>query len=263
MPGLRVAVIHSDDHHHRYLESLLRSRFTVPLVVVEPESEKIRALRRRRKYRDWAYSVYHRRRRRLTGKNRYRRNYFAGHPLPPPDGRTLRLHVPSANAPEAEAALRLARPDVTVIIGCSVLKARIIRAAGPRMVNVHGGLLPYYRGNHCFFFALHHGRPDRVGSTIHHVTTGVDAGPVIETVRPPMTGTETAEQLYCRAERLAIHRLLAHLQRLEEGTELPATPQPASVGRTYRTRDRGPSHDMIHWLRRTRTRLRPRRPRTP
>lgn len=249
MSPLRVACVRADDHHHRYLESLLRSHFDVRLVVVEPESAKVRRLRRHRKYRDYAYHVYHHYRRALTGKDRYRRRYFAHQPRLWSLCAENTVRVPSVNGEAAIAALERTEVDVVVIIGCSVLGRRALAAAGPLVVNVHGGFLPYYRGNHCFFFAVYDRRLDRVGSTIHRVDAGVDTGHLIDVVRPPVRGDELPEHLYCRADFLAIHRLVGWLQRLEQGEELPSLAQPA-VGRTYRTRDRGPSHDLRYFVRR-------------
>ena len=237
MSRLRVAYLRADDQHHRYLESLLRGRFDVRLVLVEPEAEKVAALRRRRRYRDYAYHVYHHYRRVLTGKDRYRRRYFAHAPRLWQLRPEHTLRVRSVNSDEAVAALRAVEVDVVVIIGCSILSARTLAAAGPLVVNVHGGLLPYYRGNHCFFFAVYDRRFDLVGSTIHRVDAGIDTGNLIEVVRPQLTGAELPEHLYCRADMLAIHRLIGWLDTVAAGAPLPSLPQPA-VGRTYRTRDR-------------------------
>jgi methionyl-tRNA formyltransferase len=262
MPALRTAILRADDHHHRYLESLLRSRFEVVFVAVEPGAEKIRRLWRRRRYRDYAYARYHDIRRRITGKDRYRRDYFRHHPELWADAPDT-LVVSSINAPEVAAGLDRAKPDVTVVIGCSILGARVLESAGRRVVNVHGGHLPEYKGNHCVFFALYDGAPEKVGVSIHHVNKGVDTGDLIDVVRPPIHGGENAEQLYCRAEKLAINRLVALLGELAEGVELPATPQPPH-GRTYRTRDRGPTHEIRMWVRalaRTARRTRPEFPR--
>ncbi|MCP2167698.1 formyl transferase [Goodfellowiella coeruleoviolacea] len=248
MNPLRVAILRADDHHHRYLESLLRGRFDVVFTAVEPGAAKVRRLLRRRRYRDYAYYKYHEYRRLLTGKDRYRREYFRHDPPLWSLARDA-VVVESINAREVAEGLATARPDVTVVIGCSILRRRVLAAAGPRIVNVHGGHLPDYRGNHCVFFALYNGEPDKVGVSIHHVSQGVDTGPLIEVVRPPVHGGETAEHLYCRAEKLALTRLVALLERVEQGEDLPAHPQ-EDRGRTYRTRDRGPGHDLRMWLRR-------------
>ncbi|MEU4333468.1 formyl transferase [Micromonospora lupini] len=246
MPSLRLAILRADDHHHRYLESTLRSRFDVAMCAVEPGAAKMRRLRRRRRYRDYAYAKYHDVRRRITGKDRYRRDYFRHAPdLSGGDGT---LVVDSINSPEVVARLAQTRPDVTVVIGCSILGPAVLAAAGARVINLHGGYLPDYRGNHCLFFALYQGEPEKTGVSIHHVDAKIDNGPLIQVVRPPRHGDESAEQLYCRAEKLAIHRLVGLLDQLAAGEELPAEPQ-ATGGRTFRTRDRGPSHDLRMWVR--------------
>jgi methionyl-tRNA formyltransferase len=255
MAALRVAILHSDDHHHRYLESLLRSRFEVAAVMVEPSQAKIRRLMRRGRYRDVVYQRYHELRRRVTGKDRYRRAYFQHAPELWRDPGTHRVLVDSINSDEVVQRLSESQPDVTVAIGCSILKKPVLEAAGGRLLNVHGGYLPYYRGNHCVFFALYDGRLDRVGVSLHYIDAGVDTGGLVEVLTPPTDGTETAEKLYCRSEKLAINRLADLLGGLEAGDTLPAHPQ-LPVGRTYRTRDRGPTHDLREWERRTRRAIR-------
>jgi len=134
-------------------------------------------------------------------------------------------------------------------MGTSILNRDVIAAAGPTIINIHGGLLPYYRGNHCIFFAMLDRRPDRVGSTIHFVDSGVDTGDVIEPVIPQFRLSEHPEVLYCRAEQMAVERLVLLLDELRQGRPLPRKPQ-GTGGHAYRTADRKPHHELMYWLRR-------------
>jgi methionyl-tRNA formyltransferase len=250
MSALRVAVLRADDHHHRYLEWLLRSRFDVAFVAVEPGGARIRRMLRNRHYRNYIYNRYHQIRRIVTGKNAYRHRYFRHGPSWPAEALT-RQTVDSINAEEVAAGLAAVEPDITVVIGCSILRTNILTAMRGKVINVHGGFLPDYKGNHCIFFALYDDSPNKVGVTIHHLNAGIDTGPLIEVVQPPVHGRENAEHLYSRAEKLAMHRLMNIIEKLEGGAELPASPQPAR-GQTYRTRDRGPTHDLRMAARRLR-----------
>ncbi|WP_029005937.1 formyl transferase [Azorhizobium doebereinerae] len=244
---MRIAILCSDDAHHGYLVARLAERFDIAAVVVEPGDAQTRRLRRRGRYRDWLWARYHRLRRDLTGLNRYRRAYFGGGgPRPVPGA--VWLETETANAPAVADLLRASRPDVTVVMGTSILKPPVLEA-GRCAINIHGGYLPFYRGNHCFFFALYEERFDRIGSTIHFVDAGIDTGDIIELVVPPLHADDNAERLYCRAEKMAIDRLAEHLARLEQGRPLPRRPQ-AGTGRTFRTRDRHPWHDLHLWARR-------------
>ena len=256
MTPLRLALIRADDHQHRYLESLLAGRFDLALVVVEPAAARVAALRRQGRYRDWIYHLYHRLRRAVTGTDRYRRRYFAHSPELWADPGPRHLKVRSVNDDAVVDALRAIFVDVVVVMGCPPLSKATLAAAGPLVVNVHDGLLPYYRGDHAFFFAVYDRRFDRVGSTIHRASLGIGTGELIEVVRPQVTGDESPEQLHCRADLLAIHRLAGWLEILERGGELPSFAQPVG-GRTYGIGDRGPAHDLRYFLRRC---LRTRRP---
>jgi methionyl-tRNA formyltransferase len=171
-------------------------------------------------------------------------------PLGSPEPRWL--EVAWINDPAVGELLAEARPELVVIMGVGILRAELlaaIAALGSPTLNVHGGYLPDYRGNHSFFWALYHGDFDRIGSTIHLVNEGIDAGDIVEIVVPEMRLEDDAEELYCRAERLALHRLVELLEEFGAGLALPRHP-PGSAGRLFRMRDRWPHHDLVLGLRR-------------
>ena len=119
--------------------------------------------------------------------------------------------------------LRAAEPDAVVVMGTSILRPAVLEAAGPVILNVHGGFLPHYRGNHCFFWALYDARHDLIGTTIHFVDPGIDTGDIIEIVTTTVAADDNAETLYCRAELLAIERLAHWLRQLEAGVAYRAS----------------------------------------
>jgi methionyl-tRNA formyltransferase len=248
--ALRIAILRSDDAHHEYLTAALRARFDVVAVVVEPAAAQRRRLWRRRKHADWAAWTYHAWRRRLTGRDAYRRRYFALPDAGAPRNGSGALGVGWINEAPVAALLERQRPDVTVVIATSQIGARVLQAAGDVVINVHGGHLPDYRGNHCFFWALYRGDFAKIGSTLHFVDRDLDTGDIIENVTPPIVPNDTAESLYCRAEKMAIDRLVTLLEGYERGEPLARRPQ-SRRGRLFRTRERAPWHDVILWARRT------------
>lgn len=245
----RIAILCSDDAHHDYLIETMRTQFNVVLVCREPGALQRRRIRRHRRWRDYAYATYHHWRRSLLGLNRYRRRYFAMRsPAAAPIDPALTVWVADINAPDVIARVTEARPDLTIVMGTSILKQAVLTATGAAVINIHGGCLPDYRGNHCFFFALYHRDFDRIASTIHFVDRNIDTGDIIEHVVPEIRPDDNAEALYCRAEKMAIHRLADLLQHWHDGTEIPRHPQPYR-GHLYLTRDRHPGHDLHHAFR--------------
>ena len=258
----KIAILCSDDAHHHYLIAALQKRFNVAAVVIEPGVSQRKRLLQRRKYVDYLYSEYHRFRREWLGLNAYRKKYFTldqpadqstDQPAPKPPSYKL-LTADSINDPGVAELLRETGSDITIVMGTSILGKRVLDSAGPMILNIHGGYLPDYRGNHCFFFAVYEGRFDRIGSTIHFINAGIDTGEIVEVVVPPIYPQDSVEALYCRAEKLAIGRLISWLEFSEAGGTLPRTAQPYRA-RLYRTRDRKPYHDIILALRRISGRL--------
>jgi len=92
-----------------------------------------------------------------------------------------------------------------------------------RMINLHPSLLPLYKGLHTYDRALQAGDRE-TGASIHIVTHGLDAGPVISQVRIPIQAGDDAASLRKRLGPLE-HKLLVatvdqfcrHKVRLEAG----------------------------------------------
>jgi len=177
----------------------------------------------------------------------YRRRYFA--PLSREESwGGQREAVRWINADGARAAVARSVPDVIVICGTTYVHPEVL-AMAPLAVNVHGGHLPHYKGNHGIFFAYERSDFEHIGASLHVATAELDGGELIEVVRPEVFPHDHDEHLYCRAVHAAALRLCALLEALESGSPLVFAPQPP-IGRTYRHRDRTPGRELRLWLRR-------------
>ena len=187
---------------------------------------------------------YHALRRKVVGTAAYRRRYFERMM------KGTRTAVPITrvqwiNDTATTGILLEKKVDVVIVIGTSILRKQVLDAAGTTILNIHGGWLPDYRGNHCYFFAKYYRDFDKIGSTIHYVDTGIDTGNIVDRVKPSIdVQKHKAESLYCDGERLAFDRLIEILKELENGIPLPVIPQPQDTGRTFRTSDRNIFHEL-------------------
>ena len=95
-----------------------------------------------------------------------------------------RLPAGGCNDPLAIESMRRASPDVVLVFGTSMLKQPLIDAFPGRIINVHLGLSPYYRGAGTNFWPLVNTEPEFCGATIHFLDIGIDTGPILAHVRP-------------------------------------------------------------------------------
>ena len=75
-------------------------------------------------------------------------------------------------------------PDAVLVFGTGLLRTRIIERFAGRIINLHLGLSPYYRGAGTNFWPLVNREPEFVGATVHYLDAGIDTGPLIAHARP-------------------------------------------------------------------------------
>lgn len=74
-------------------------------------------------------------------------------------------------------------PDLLVVYGSSIIKDPLLSEYQGRILNVHLGLSPYYRGTGTNFWPLVNGEPEYVGATFMYIDAGVDTGEIIHQLR--------------------------------------------------------------------------------
>ena len=76
------------------------------------------------------------------------------------------------------------RADIALVFGTGILREPLLSAFHGRILNIHLGLSPYYRGAGTNFWPLVNREPEYVGATIHYLDAGIDTGPILAHARP-------------------------------------------------------------------------------
>jgi methionyl-tRNA formyltransferase len=150
----------------------------------------------------------------------------------------------SPNTPAMRDALAALEPDVCL----SVWYRRLLGAellALPRIaaVNLHGSLLPAYRGRAPVNWVLVNGER-QTGVTLHHMTVEADAGDIVGQRAIDIAPDDTAATLYARIVDRGVELLLECSPGIVAGTasRIPQDPRRASFfGR------RRPEDGRISW----------------
>lgn len=127
-------------------------------------------------------------------------------------------------------------PDLVVSFGSGILREPWLSAFDGRLVNVHLGLSPYYRGTATNFWPLVHGEPECVGATLHLTTAALDGGPVLAQLRPAPAAEDGAHEPGLRSALAAAAALPAVLAAYR-ARRLTPRPQQGGVGRLFRRAD--------------------------
>ncbi len=121
-------------------------------------------------------------------------------------------------AEEAYEYFRSAGPDVVVIIAYGqIIPARLIAIPRLGWINLHGSLLPKYRGAAPIHWAIASGET-HTGLTTMQIDAGLDTGPTLLKHETEIAPDETAPQLYERLAAAGAPLMLETLRGLDRGT---------------------------------------------
>lgn len=138
------------------------------------------------------------------------------------------------NTPEAREHLAGYEPDLFVVADYGqILAAETLGVARLGGINLHGSLLPKYRGAAPINWAIYHGDAE-TGVTVIHMTPRIDAGPAIAQRSTPIGPDENAVELEARLAALGAPLVCEIVDAFARGEVAEAVQNPGGVTKAPR-----------------------------
>lgn len=157
---------------------------------------------------------------RLTGRYHGVRSVARAHDVP------VRA-VPDLRAPSLTRWVGEVDPDVVLSVMCGQRIPDEVLSTPAYALNVHGSLLPRYRGRATAFWALH-GDEDETGVTAHLMTEELDAGPIVERRAFPIDPGDTVHDVTTSIVEHGGDLAVDLLDRIRAGETLETEPNPTT-----------------------------------
>ena len=122
----------------------------------------------------------------------------------------------NANAPELLAQVQAARPDLMFSFYYRNMLPAALLAVAPAF-NMHGSLLPQFRGRAPVNWAVLHGATE-TGATLHEMTVKPDAGAIVAQSAVPILPDDTAFEVFGKVTVAAEQALWRVLPSLLDGS---------------------------------------------
>jgi methionyl-tRNA formyltransferase len=124
-----------------------------------------------------------------------------------------------------------------------LISTAILDTARIAALNMHGSLLPKYRGRAPVNWAILHGETE-TGASLHIMEAKPDAGDIVGQVAVPIHPDEDATAVFAKVSNAAIEVIQAALPELLQG-RVPRTPNALANGSYFGGRK--PEDGRIHW----------------
>ena len=125
----------------------------------------------------------------------------------------------SINDPSAIEWLTQLQADLLIVCDYGqILSKEALATASLGGINLHGSLLPRHRGAAPVQWSILAGDP-QAGVSVIHMTTKLDAGPVLQQRQTPIQPDESADELEARLSQLGVEPTMLAIETLARGDE--------------------------------------------
>jgi methionyl-tRNA formyltransferase len=162
-------------------------------------------------------------------------------------GKGIPVHTPErVGTPEWMERIASLRPDLIVSVYYrNMIGMKVLGMAPLGAFNMHGSLLPRYRGRAPINWAVLNGEP-RIGMTLHRMVKEPDAGNIVDQEGVDIGPRDTAEQAFRKVMPCARRVLGRQIDALLSGT---ARETPQDVSKATYFGGRKPEDGRIDWSR--------------
>jgi hypothetical protein len=129
-------------------------------------------------------------------------------------------------------------PDLILLYGSGIVKNPILSFYENRIINLHLGLSPYYRGSGTNFWPLVFEQPECVGATIHLAINKVDAGSILHQLRPEIEKNDRVHEIGTKTIIKATKEISTVLKKyLSNPGQVQPVIQDQGIGKIFKNKD--------------------------
>ena len=107
------------------------------------------------------------------------------------------------------------RPEIGIVFGGPILKESIFKIPSYGCINIHTGLVQFYRGVDSTIWPLYENKPNLIGYTIHLINKKIDAGDILFQDNIKIKKDDNLEKIFFRTCKGGIDALIKQLKKIK------------------------------------------------
>jgi Formyl transferase len=155
--------------------------------------------------------------------------------------------IADPNAPDVVEYVRSLSPYFIATLGGDIFRKPLLDQARGVALNQHDGWCPEYKGSATVNWALYNRDLPRLGNTVHILTSGMDAGPILRRSTACIIPGDSPESCFARSVALGTELMCEVMTDIARCKQVPVFEQRPESGFTYLLRHLTPGvMDAIH-----------------
>ena len=174
---MNIALLTSSHLRHKYIAAKIAESLNLALVVSE---EKNTAITDTTLYNEADKKLINTH---FDDRSKSEKQFFGDYSIFPREVELIRVLNKDVNSKEVQEALVKHKIDVILLFGSSIIKDDLLVKYPEKIINLHLGLSPYYKGSGTNFFPIVNNEFECIGATFHLASNKVDAGNLLHQIR--------------------------------------------------------------------------------
>ncbi len=222
----RALILTSNSHRHIYFANILLKAFDIVGIISEPKNDYFE-----KQINESSLVKNH-----FNNLEKYEKQYLGEFDCLPL-GPTLMVGKNEINRPETLQWAKEKNADVVLLFGTGILSEEWLTLYNEKVVNLHLGYSPRYRGSATLFWPFVNDELEYVGATIHLAELKVDAGAILKIVSPDIFEKDHYYDITFKTIRKSIAEFSTTVKSYLEGRLQPVLQKKEDQKYLYRKKD--------------------------
>ncbi len=212
----KIVTISGSETRHKFLPSYLSQQKNIKVLL--SIQEKVIKLQDNNKFKKSKIFLNH-----LNDRKKIENKYFKKYVNKKKNFKTIKIKKGDLEKKNIIEKIKRLNPNFIIAFGCSILREDFLKEFENKILNIHLGLSPYYRGSGTNFFPFYFKELQFLGSTVMKIDKGIDTGKIVTQIRPNFKkddnihtlgnkiifkSVETVKKILISRKKIKSHRLI-------------------------------------------------------
>ena len=128
----------------------------------------------------------------------------------------LKIKNGSLNSKKVLSEIKKISPDLIILNATSLIEKKLISSFRNKIINIHAGLIPYYRGAGCNVWTFYNKELEYTGVSIHFVNEKIDDGKIILQSQSNFKKYDNTHTIGCKNAKLSAELSIDAIKYLQK-----------------------------------------------